>query len=64
MVTEAVTVPVIASGGAATYADMGDAILKAGASAVAAGAMFQFTEQTPRGARDHLAALGVPVRRT
>jgi hypothetical protein len=30
--------------------------------AVAAGAMFQFTEQTPKGARDFLAARGVDVR--
>ncbi|WP_331272299.1 imidazole glycerol phosphate synthase subunit HisF [Motilibacter aurantiacus] len=62
-VAQAVGVPVIASGGAGSYADMLAAIREGGASAVAAGAMFQFTEQTPAEARDYLAAHGVPVRR-
>ncbi len=42
-------IPVIASGGCGKYEHMRQAI-KAGASAVAAGAMFQFTDATPRGA--------------
>lgn len=61
-VSEAVTIPVIASGGAGCYADLLAAITEGGASAVAAGAMFQFTEQTPAEARDFLARHGVPVR--
>jgi cyclase len=60
-VTEAVTLPVIASGGAGSYDDMLAAV-RAGASAVAAASMFHFTEQTPRGAKDHLRGNGVPVR--
>jgi len=39
-VTSAVSVPVIASGGAASVADFGAAVKQGGASAVAAGAMF------------------------
>jgi len=60
-VAAAVSIPVIAAGGAGSYADMLQA-LRVGASAVAAGAMFQFTEQTPREAKQFLAAHGVPVR--
>ena len=62
-VVAAVSIPVIASGGAGSYQHMVDAVTRAGASAVAAGSMFQFTEQTPAGAKAALAAAGVPVRR-
>ncbi len=62
-VSAAVTVPVIAAGGAGSYEHMRAAIQDAGASAVAAGAMFQFTEQTPAMARAYLAEHGIPVRR-
>jgi imidazole glycerol-phosphate synthase subunit HisF len=41
-VTSAVSIPVIASGGAGTIADFGAAAKRAGAAAVAAGAMFVF----------------------
>lgn len=60
-VSAAVPVPVIASSGAGSYEHFLEA-LEAGADAVAAGAMFQFTEQTPRGARNFLAAHGVAIR--
>lgn len=60
-VARAVGVPVIASGGAGCYAHMQQA-LEAGASAVAAGAMFQFTDQTPRGAAEYLQANGIEAR--
>lgn len=60
-VSQAVEIPVIASGGAGNYRDMLEA-LKAGASAVAAGAMFAFTDQTPRGAAQYLAEAGIEVR--
>jgi len=60
-VVEAVSIPVIAHGGCGTYEHMHQAI-QAGADAVAAGAMFQFTDQTPRGAAEYLAAQGVEVR--
>jgi cyclase len=60
-VSDAVSIPVIAHGGCGTYAHMLEAI-KAGASAVAAGAMFQFSDNTPRGAAEYLAAKGIEVR--
>lgn len=60
-VSEAVGIPVIASGGAGCYAHMAEAVL-AGASAVAAGAMFQFTDLTPRGAAQYLARQGIEAR--
>ena len=62
-VAGAVDIPVIASGGAGTYQHMIDAVLQAGASAVAAASMFHFTEQTPAEARQALMAAGIPVRR-
>lgn len=60
-VSKAVSVPVIAHGGCGTYEHMREA-LDAGASAVAAGAMFQFTDQTPKGAVKYLAEKGIEVR--
>jgi cyclase len=60
--SEAVAIPVIASGGAGSYQHMIDAV-RAGASAVAAASMFHFTEQTPAEAKRALAAAGIPVRR-
>lgn len=63
-VVSAVDIPVIAAGGAGNYQHMVEAVTQAGASAVAAASMFHFTEQTPAGARDALAAAGVPVRQT
>jgi cyclase len=61
-VVRAVQVPVIASGGAGNYEHMRQALQQAGASAVAAASMFHFTEQTPAGAKQALAAAGVAVR--
>lgn len=58
-----VNVPVIAHGGCASYADMLGAI-QAGASAVAAGALYQFTDHTPKGAAQFLHEQGVEVRLT
>lgn len=60
-VSSAVTIPVIAHGGAGTYEHMREAI-EAGASAVAAGALFQFCDATPRGAAEYLQAQGIEVR--
>lgn len=60
-VAKAVDIPVIASGGAGEYEHMHRA-LKAGASAVAAGSLFQFTDATPRGAAEYLAGKGWEVR--
>jgi cyclase len=60
-VSHAVSIPVIAHGGCGSYAHMAEAI-HAGASAVAAGALFQFTDATPRGAAEYLAGVGIEVR--
>jgi cyclase len=61
-VTEAVDIPVIASGGAGTYEHMAAAILEGGASAIAAASIFHFTESTPLEAKRFLREKGIPVR--
>ena len=61
-VSAAVSIPVIASGGAGTFADMADVLRDGHASAVAAASMFHFTEQTPMEAKHYLADQGFPVR--
>ncbi len=61
-VADAVSVPVVASGGAGTYEHMAEAILEGNASAVAAASMFHFTEQTPLGAKHAMAERGIAVR--
>lgn len=60
-VAAAVSVPVVAHGGCSGYADMA-AALERGASAVAAGALFQFTEATPREAAQYLQDHGIEAR--
>lgn len=62
MVSARLDIPVIANGGCGTYEHMAEA-LRAGASAVAAGAMFAFTDNTPAGAAEYLAGQGMEVRR-
>lgn len=61
-VVSAVSIPVIASGGAGNYQHLVEAVTQAGASAVAAASMFHFTEQTPAVAKAVLAEAGLPVR--
>jgi imidazole glycerol-phosphate synthase subunit HisF len=61
-VVDAVSIPVIASGGAGNYEHLRRAVQEAGASAVAAASIFHFTEQTPAEAKKALAAAGIPVR--
>jgi cyclase len=61
-VSAAVSIPVIASGGAGNFAHMVDALAAGGASAVAAASIFHFTEQTPMEAKQALGAAGYPVR--
>ncbi len=60
-VSKAVSIPVIAHGGCKNYQDMCDAI-RAGASAVAAGALFQFTDSTPKDAAKYLKSVGIEAR--
>jgi len=61
-VSGAVSVPVIASGGAGTYEHMAQALRVGRASAVAAASMFHFTEQTPLEAKHYLRGQGFRVR--
>lgn len=63
-VCEAVSIPVVASGGAGSYEDMRTAIVDGKASAVAAASIFHFTERTPAEAKKYLTAAGIPIRMT
>lgn len=63
-VSSAVSIPVIASGGAGNYDHMLQALEKGRATAVAAASIFHFTEQTPAEAKRYLAQHGIPVRKT
>ena len=60
-VAGAVPIPVVASGGCGSYDHM-LAAFRAGADACAAGAMFAFTEATPRGAAQFLNRNNIEVR--
>lgn len=62
-VTQVVSIPVIAAGGAGNYQHMIDAVLQSGASAVAAASIFHFTDQTPAEAKNAMEAAGIPVRK-
>ena len=59
--SHAVNIPVIASCGCGTFQHMVDAV-NAGADGVAAGAFFQFTNNTPKGAAEYLSSHGIEAR--
>ncbi|MEO1679974.1 MAG: imidazole glycerol phosphate synthase subunit HisF [Pseudomonadota bacterium] len=61
-VTEAVSVPVIASGGVGTLDHLVEGVTKGGASAVLAASIFHFGTHTIGEAKAHMAAAGIPVR--
>ena len=61
-VSEAVTIPVIASGGAGSLPHLVDAVKEGGASAVLVASLFHFGEHTIAEAKAHLAENGVAVR--
>lgn len=61
-VADAVSIPVIASGGCGNYEHMLHALRDAGASAVAAASIFNYTQCTPLEAKRYLAGFGIPVR--
>jgi cyclase len=61
-VADAVTVPVIASGGAGRLEHFGDAIETGRADAVLAASRFHFEEITIADVKRHLASRGIPVR--
>lgn len=61
-ITDAVSVPVIASGGVGTLEHMADGVLLGGADAVLAASIFHFGEFTIEQAKRHLATKGIEVR--
>lgn len=61
-ISEAVEVPVIASGGAGTLDHLADAVEQGKASAVLAASIFHFGTYTIRQAKEHLQTRGIPVR--
>ena len=61
-IADAVTVPVIASGGAGTPAHFADALTDGGADAALAASVFHFGEMRIADVKRHLAGRGIPVR--
>ena len=61
-VSGAVSIPVIAAGGASCLQDFVSAVKDGGASAVAAGSIYHYTKTTPNMVKGALHAAGVPVR--
>ena len=63
-ISDAVTVPVIASGGAGTLDHLVEGVTLGGASAVLAASIFHFGDFTLAQAKAHMAAAGIPMRLT
>jgi cyclase len=61
-VADAVSVPVIASGGVGTLQHLADGVLAGGADAVLAASVFHFGDFTVRAAKEHMRAQGIEVR--
>ena len=61
-VAEAVSVPVIASGGVGTLDHLADGVIEGKADAVLAASIFHFGEFTIGAAKQHLAARGIEMR--
>lgn len=61
-VSDAVQVPVVASGGAGRVEHFAEALTEGRADAVLAASRFHFEELTIRDVKDHLARAGIPVR--
>jgi len=61
-VSEAVSIPVIASGGVGTLDHLVDGVREGKASAVLAASIFHFGEYTIGEAKAHMAAAGIPMR--
>jgi cyclase len=61
-IADAVTVPVIASGGVGNLDHLVEGIRDGHASAVLAASIFHFGEYSVREAKDHMARAGLPVR--
>ena len=63
-VSDAVNIPVIASGGVGALEHLAEGVLEGHASAVLAASIFHFGTFTVREAKEHMAAAGIPVRLT
>ncbi|WP_435137189.1 imidazole glycerol phosphate synthase subunit HisF [Pseudopelagicola sp. nBUS_19] len=63
-ISDAVNVPVIASGGVGTLDHLVDGVIKGGASAVLAASIFHFGEFTVQEAKQHMDNAGIAVRLT
>jgi imidazole glycerol-phosphate synthase subunit HisF len=61
-VSDAVSVPVIASGGVGNLNHLADGIAQGGADAVLAASIFHYGEYTVQQAKAHMAAKGIPMR--
>ena len=60
--SDAVSIPVIASGGCGSGDDAYKAVAEGGASAAAMASVFHFTQQTPLQIKEYLSSRGIPVR--
>jgi cyclase len=61
---DAVSIPVIASGGVGTLQHLADGVTRGGADAVLAASIFHYGEYTVRAAKEYMAAQGVEMRLT
>ncbi len=61
-ISDAVDVPIIASGGAGNLQHLADGILQGRADAVLAASIFHYGEFTVRQAKEHMASRGIEVR--
>jgi len=61
-ISDAVSVPVIASGGVGTLNHLVEGVTQGGASAVLAASIFHFGDFTIQEAKAHMAAAGIPMR--
>jgi cyclase len=63
-ISEAVTVPVIASGGAGTLEHLYDVLVNGKADAVLAASIFHYQTYSINQVKDYLASMGIPIRKT
>jgi len=63
-ITDAVEIPVIASGGVGNLQHLADGVIKGGADAVLAASIFHFGEFSVAQAKAHMAAQGIEVRQS
>lgn len=61
-ISDAINIPVIASGGVGNLEHLAEGVLKGGADAVLAASIFHFGEYTVQQAKQHMAAAGIEMR--